>query len=137
VRLGWGLFSLLIAVQPAFAGCLHYEPEKVTLTGVIGTHVDPGPPGYGEEPKHDTKEEHLYLHLDKRVCVDPNPASEQDAVKQTRLMEMVYFVHLPFQHKWLGKHVSVTGTLFAAETGHHWTPALITPLETHVLGRMR
>jgi hypothetical protein len=124
---------LLLAISPAFANCLKFEPAEVTLTGVIQTRVDPGPPNYGEDPKTDSKEEHLYLHLDRAVCVDANPSNYEEAVPDTKLMEMAYFVKEPFQHEWLGKHVSVTGTLFHAITAHHWTPALITPSETHIL----
>ena len=137
MRLGASLLIFLLAATPAFAGCLKFEPAEVTLTGVIHKHVDFGPPNYGEDPKTDSREAHLYLHLDKSVCVDADPASYSDAVRNTKLMEMVYFVKLPFDHAWLDKHVSVTGTLFHAETAHHWTPALITPTETHVIGNRK
>jgi len=98
--------------------------------------IDFGPPGYGEDPKRDSKETHLYLHLDSEACVDADPASDinSEAVDKTKLMQMVYFVGQPFNRAWLDKHVSVTGTLFHAITGHHWTPTLITPTETHVIG---
>ena len=143
MKFGAALIGWVLVAPPAFADCLKFAPAKVTLTGVIRTRVDFGPPNYGEDLKHDSKEEHLYLHLDKSVCIEADPASESEAVKKTRLMEMVYFIHQPlmvyfihqpFKHEWLGKHVSVTGTLFHAITGHHWTPALITPTETHILG---
>ena len=128
---------LLLSASPVFADCLKYEPSKVTLTGIIHKRIDPGPPGYGENPKTDSKEEHLYLHLDHAVCVEADLSGENEAVAKTKMMEMVYFVKQPFQHGWLNQHVSVTGTLFHAITGHHWTPALITPSETHILKGVR
>jgi hypothetical protein len=125
-------------VSPVRANCLKYEPEKVTLAGVISERVDFGPPGYGEDPKHDSKEPHLYLKLDKTVCLSAKPGDDLNGgeygVKQ---MQMVYFIHLKFRKAWLGKHVSVTGTLFHGITGHHHTAVLITPSGTHVLPAAR
>jgi hypothetical protein len=125
---------LLATASPLYAACLQYEPAKVTLVGVVRTRVDFGPPNYGENPKTDSKEKHLYLHLDKAVCVDAD--GDREAAKNVKLMEMVYFVKLPFRHEWLDKHVSVTGTLFGWQTAHHHTPVLITPMETHVIGKV-
>jgi len=100
---------------------------------VISTHVDPGPPGYGEDPKRDAKEEHLYLKLDKPVCVSGRPNADLN-VSEANItsMQMVYF-HIRFQRPWFGKHVSVSGTLFHAISGHHWTAVLIDSTETHVI----
>ena len=129
------LASLIFIAQPACAECLKYEPAPVTLNGVIRIRVDFGPPNYGEDPKTDSREPHLYLHLDKAVCVDAD--GDQDAANNVKLMEMVYFVKLPFRHEWLGKHVSITGTLFGWQTAHHHTPVLITPTETHIIGNAK
>src|SRR5689334_20472365 len=132
VRVGAAVIVFVLTASPAFAACLKYEPAKVTLEGVIRVRVDFGPPNYGENPKTDSKEPHLYLHLDKTVCVDAD--GDQEAAKDVKLMEMVYFVKSPFRDEWLGKHVSVSGTLFGWQTAHHHTPVLITPTETHVIG---
>ena len=127
------LIFLLGAASPSFAVCLKYEPAAVTLKGIIQTRVDFGPPNYGENPDTDSREEHLYLQLDKAVCVDAD--ANYDTASDVKLMEMVYFVKLPFRPEWMGKHVSVTGTLFGAETAHHHTPVLVTPTETHLLDK--
>jgi len=118
----------------ASAGCLEYGPVKVTLSGTISAREDFGPPGYGEDPKHDSRERHLYLNLDNPVCVSARAGDDLDAAESgVDKMEMVYFSPLPFQHVWLGKHVSVTGTLFHGFSGHHWTRVLITPTETKLM----
>ena len=136
MRFEAALAVFVLTATPALSACLKFEPAKVTLTGVIHKRVDFGPPGYGENPKHDSKETHLYLHLDKDACVDADPTDDinDEAVDKTSLVQMVYFVGQPFNRAWLDKRVSVTGTLFHAHTGHHLTPALITPTETHVIG---
>jgi hypothetical protein len=130
--------AIVAFVTPAaFAKCLLYEPAKVTVSGVITEREDFGPPGFGEDPKNDAKERHLYLTLDKSVCVTatprgPDDANDQDEANVT-VMQMVYFTHIPFRKIWLRRHVSVTGTLFHQVTGHHWTAVLIDPVETHLM----
>ena len=42
---------------------LHYEPEKVTLTGRIVSRTFYGPPNYGENPKTDSREAQYILLL--------------------------------------------------------------------------
>lgn len=124
------------ANSPAMAtSCFKYEPALVTVSGTISIKQDFGPPNFGEDPAHDSKEDHLYIALDRPLCVegDQNPRSlNQDGEADIRSMEMVYYDY-PFQKGWLGKHVSVTGTLFEAITAHHHTPVLITAKETHIL----
>jgi len=126
--------SFAIVSAAAQAKCFDYEPAKVVVTGVIFERVDPGPPGYGEDPKHDTKEPHLYLKLDSPICTSSVPGDDLNTAESgVTEMEMVYFVESEFRKEWLGEHVSVTGTLFHGVSGHHWTSVLITPSETHVL----
>jgi len=40
----------------------------------------------------------------------------------------------PYGKQWNGKRVTVTGELFPAETGHHYTPVLIDVSEIHAEG---
>ncbi len=130
------LLAMLVSVPalPAHANCLEYGPAKVTLTGVISERTDFGPPNYGEDPKRDSKERHLYLKLDKVVCVSAQAGDNyNDAESGVTTMQMVYFTHLKFRKEWIGKHVSVTGTLFHGFSGHHWTAVLIDAAETHIL----
>ena len=135
-----GLCSTPAAVAVAFlasaaqAACLKYEPTRVRLTGTIASKVDFGPPGYGEDPKRDSREGHLYFNLDHSVCVVAAPNDlDNETERNVKVMQMVYYDRYPFQRTWLGKHVSVEGTLFHGHTGHHWTAVLIQPEETHLL----
>lgn len=124
--------GLLLAVN-ASAGCLDYgQRHQATLTGIAYARVDPGPPGYGEDPKHDAKERHFYLKLDRPVCVNAG-AEGEDAVSNIREMQLVYFVRLPLERTWLGKHVAVSGWLMARASGHHWTKVLLVPVATRIV----
>lgn len=131
---------MLAAVAVAFlasaaqAACLKYEPVKIRLTGTIASRVDFGPPGYGEDPQHDSREGHLYLTLDRQVCVVAAPNDlDNETEHDVKVVQMVYYDRYPFRKAWFGKKVSVEGTLFHGHTGHHWTAVLIQATETHVL----
>ena len=123
-------FSLILALAcvaalPA-AGqrrALHYEPEKVTLTGRVVYRTFYGPPNYGESPKIDRRETQDILLLDSAVDVvatgnDPTDQTER-GVKSITLVLDHSTRHL------IGKRVIVEGTLFHAHTGHHHTHVLM------------
>ena len=124
----------VLSFSSARAGCLSYT-KPVELTGTISERVDPGPPGYGEDPKHDAKEPHLYLALDKPACVDGTPSDDLNVSERNQLqMQMLYMPNKhPFNEAWRGKHAAVTGKLFHGSTGHHWTSILIDVTDTRVI----
>jgi hypothetical protein len=118
---------LLLLAQAAAAKCLRYEPSLVTLSGTIFSRVDFGPPNYGEYPKTDSHEKHLYLKLDRTICVAANKAANDLDDQPERNISTIEMSFLPplLDKTWIGKHVAVSGTLFHAFSGHHWTPVLI------------
>ena len=127
-------FLALCLSSPVFAeDCSRYEPAVTTVSGVISIKEYFGPPNYGENPDTDSKEKFYFIALDKPLCV--NASSEYDSAENNiNSMEMVYAPSdYPFNNAWLGKRVSVSGTLFHAQTAHHHTPVLITVTETHIL----
>lgn len=106
---------------------LHYEPEKVTLTGRVVSRTFYGPPNYGENPRTDSKESQYILLLDSPVDV---VGSKDDLLTQTeRGVTRVTLVVDDFDahpvRPLLGRRVEVGGTLFHAHTGHHHTKVLI------------
>jgi hypothetical protein len=111
--------------------CVQYDPAQVTIRGRIFLRTDFGPPNYGEDPSTDSRERHIYIRLDKVLCVDED--AEGEAERGVHVMQMAYMIHQPFRRAWVGKHVSVRGTLFHSFTGHHWTKVLIAPIATKVL----
>src|SRR5689334_11373468 len=87
----------------AFAGCYQYEPGQVTVRGRIFLRTDFGPPGYGEDPAHDSREGHIYIKLDKELCVEDS--ADGEAESNVKIMQMVYMIHQPFKRSWIGRHV--------------------------------
>jgi len=110
------------------ARCAKYEPAIVRVNGAIFVGEDFGPPGYGEDPAHDSREEHLYIALDTPLCVVAGDSSGLNSAAQSNVksMEMTYDLNrIRFQDGWLGRRAVVEGTLFHAFSGHHHTRVLI------------
>ncbi|WP_322404040.1 DUF4431 domain-containing protein [Massilia luteola] len=92
------------------------------MSGTVTIETFFGPPGYGESPATDLKEQQAILHLTKPLCTvasQDNPAEHDQAT--VTLVPMGKFSLQPFA----GKLVTVSGPLFHAITGHHHTPVLI------------
>jgi hypothetical protein len=118
--------TFLLSNVPAFAACLSYEPASVTLSGKVEIADAYGPPGFGDNPAHDTKKRYPVLLLDSPICVTGDPKDElnsesEDDVKRVQLV----FLDGKIRTDLLHKEASITGTLFHAETGHHHTAVLI------------
>lgn len=103
----------------------HYEPQEVELSGTLTERIFYGPPGYGEDPKHDTKEQATVLKLEGPITVIPEGRDatneRHDNVSEVQVVNMK---HLPLAALF-EKKVKVSGTLFSAITGHHHTDVLI------------
>lgn len=99
--------------------CLHYEPEKVQLTGQLYQKSFPGPPNYEDINKGDRKETYWFLKLKKPRCVE--------GFKNQMDMQIVIFkVRNQLKVSMIGKFVILKGELFPQMTGHHRTETLIT-----------
>ncbi|HEY0348935.1 MAG TPA: DUF4431 domain-containing protein [Pyrinomonadaceae bacterium] len=120
-----GLVALLLlatASTEAQRRSLHYQPEKVALTGRLVYRTFYGPPGYGENPKTDKRETQSILILESAIDVigngnDPWEQTEHGIKRITLVVDR----SSPF----VGKRVVVEGTLFHAHTGHHHTKVLM------------
>ena len=114
-----------LAAQRRAQTCLNYEPDVVTLTGVIRIRSFPGPPNFESVAKGDERENVWILRLRKPICV----AAKGDTDAETRITELQIALprveqverYSPFEDR----RVTITGTLFRAETGHHHTKVLI------------
>jgi len=111
------------------AGCRSYEPAVVTLHGSLIRKTFPGPPNYSDIHKGDRAETYFLLNLDSPICLDvdksaPDLRPNQKNVRTVQLIleEGTYERFKPL----LGKEVVARGSLFAAHTGHHHTPVLLT-----------
>ncbi len=115
----------LVPGQQPVAGCLRYEPDTVSLAGLLRQHTFPGPPNYESIKQGDQPETGYYLHPARPICTI---ASEVNgAARGVRLVQVVidsagYARLRPF----LGQQVTLRGTLSRAMTGHHHAPLLLT-----------
>ncbi len=107
------------------------EDQQTTVTGTIKLVHDYGPPGYGEDPKHDA-------HVTYWAIVPPVPVNltctpdeqkfaETDCAPAKRInlyfpgLELKKLNELPAA-KWNGRKVMVTGKLHRADTVGEMTP---------------
>ena len=132
-----GVLSALVAIGTTFLvpslasarDCLDYEPALVTIKGSVSLKPAYGPPGFGEDPKHDAREDYLALTLDAPVCVKASPEPDTDNVAETEIkaMQLVFRDGKTFKQakQWIGKRISVTGGLYHMFTGHHHTTVLL------------
>ena len=114
---------------------LSYEPEAVELRGRLILQWKYGPPNYGEDPKTDSKGRVPILVLTAPVNVRGKPGDEINN-ESVRGIRRIQLVSDPARYRHLiGKDVVVTGTLFHAHTGHHYTDVLITVSSIEVSSR--
>jgi Domain of unknown function (DUF4431) len=116
----------LLAVQSAYAtDTFQLEPAVVTLTGKLIKKEFYGPPGYGEDPKTDSKEQAAILHLTSPINVvaekDNRFNETRDNAREVQLIN-VKGIDLS---KFFQNNVKVSGKLSSAITGHHHTDILI------------
>jgi hypothetical protein len=113
------------AGQHPEVGCLKYEPDTVSLTGILRRHTFPGPPNYESISAGDEPETGFYLHLARPVCTLQRDMIDY-AQRGIRLVQLVldsagYATLLPH----LGQRVTLRGTMFARITAHHHAPLLL------------
>jgi uncharacterized protein DUF4431 len=129
VTLLLSFLPLVSVAQMQVAGCKSYEPAVVELHGRLVSKTAAGPPNYQDIHKGDEPETFWLLKLDSPICVDQdNKQPDLDPAHQNiRSVQLVLNKEDSERAKSLsGKRVQVAGTLFAAHTGHHHTPVLLT-----------
>lgn len=104
------------------ADCLRYDHPSTTLTGIVTQQTFFGPPNFGETPEIDRRETQAVLMLAAPICVEAN--NEEDAERNQLQVTLVPRIKISL-NAFDGKHVTVTGKLFHAHTGHHHTPLLL------------
>lgn len=111
-----------------------YEPDTCVILGLIHKETFYGPPGYGENPKKDSKEDCFVLTLYKPIKVKPKEGSDKDFdIEQKNIDKIQVYSNNDKVNKYLeinlGSRVMLKGKLFGAQTGHHHTPVLLEVLE--------
>lgn len=119
------LASLLVVQSVYAADTFKFEPAVVNLTGKLVKKEFFGPPGYGEDPKTDSKEHAAILLLTDPISVVAETGDQfnetRDNVKEVQLINVKRIA----LSKFFQKKVKVTGKLSSAITGHHHTDVLI------------
>ena len=130
IRIAATIAITLLGTDHVLAECLKYEPAVVAIDGILENRVFPGPPNYESVAAGDRAEEILLFELQNPVCVDGDPSSELNSEAESDLHEVQVVPTDELRETLLhfvGKRVTVAGTLFHAHTGHHRTPVLIWP----------
>lgn len=100
-----------------------YEPNVYSFTGILKQELFYGPPGYGEDTLSDSKELVYILQLDKPISLLADTASDfNDAKANIKDLQVLSDLNLKDD---IDKKASLTGTLFGAQTGHHYTEVLL------------
>jgi outer membrane murein-binding lipoprotein Lpp len=106
----------------------NYQYDSVSvITGIITTESFYGPPGFGEHPKTDSKEEVYILSVEKPITVI-SKETDENATNTTK--ENVSKIQLIMPDNieapaYKNKTVRLTGTFFGPQTGHHHTDVLL------------
>ena len=114
----------------------NYQYDSISvITGTIVTESFYGPPGFGEHPKTDSKEEVYILTVEKPITVI---SKETDEYATNTTKENVSRIQLIMPENndasgYKNKTVRLTGTFFGPQTGHHHTDVLLDVQKVEVL----
>jgi hypothetical protein len=126
---------LLASPATASGHCFKYAQANVAVIGKVVERTDWGPPNYGEDPAHDSRERHNYVLLEQPLCVDGD--FDDPAERDVRTMELAWDPDKePFPAA-VGRRVRLNGFLFHAISGHHHTRVLLMVRSVLILGPIR
>jgi hypothetical protein len=115
-----------LAPGSAKAQCLKYEPNKVSLSGVIVRETHPGPPNYSSTAEGDEPETIWVLKLERAICVLTANDIDVEEHNQKEIQLLLNDKQYGQYRSLLGQKVAVTGMLFHSFTGHHHKTLLLT-----------
>jgi hypothetical protein len=122
------LLGTVLAIQAHAAECTRFEPALTELTGKLVLRDYPGPPNFERIEAGDQRETAWILVLDAPLCVDGDPTSEinTESVANVTEGQLVLTAESPSLTPFRERALQVSGRLFAAHSGYHRTPVLIT-----------
>ena len=127
VRISFILSLLLLVAGHSNAETwLAFEPEIVSLQGVLILEKHAGPPNYGEGPA-DSEETILVLQLAYPINVRGSPISDvnQLDIRGATTVQLQINWQLTEIAEFADVQVSVQGKLYTAHTGHHFHKLLM------------
>ena len=120
--------TFLLIPGIAHAECLSFQ-GPTRIEGTLIRQTFPGPPNYESIEAGDQPETCWLVILDKSACVAADPTDEDGLNPAVAMLGRIQLIVTPEQYRdyadRIGHHVSVTGQLFGAHTGHHKTPILL------------
>lgn len=122
-----GVICLPAGAQEEGVRWFSFEPEIVALEGILELKPFAGPSTFGEIEGADRIEIALIVRLSAPISVrrsDNDPLNGEDIENVTQI-QLNCADHLTDCVRLANKKVRVTGTLFAAHTGHHHARLLI------------
>jgi hypothetical protein len=111
------------------AQCLQYEPNVVSLSGVIVRETHPGRPNYSSVAEGDEPETIWVLKLEKAICVLAGNDIDVEEQNQKEIQLVLNDNQYRRYRSLLGQKVTVTGRLFHQISGHHHKTLLLTTSE--------
>jgi hypothetical protein len=113
---------------------LSYDAPVTDLVGRLVKRTFFGPPGYGENPKTDSRETQAVLVLDSPACASRGAELGDEPESNQREVTLVAGDGVVFGPS-VGKRIAVSGELFHAITGHHHTKLLVRVSRVSVVGQ--
>ena len=125
----------VLASHVSVAECFKYPPDVAELSGTVFLKTFFGPPGYGEDPVGDSKEQQILMALDAPICI----LEGRDDGLELPESDQRTITLVPQGNRWstlrsaAGKHVRVRGLFWHAITAHHHTPLSLEVTSIEVL----
>jgi hypothetical protein len=100
----------------------------VAVQGVLSLQHFPGPPNFADVRKGDADETAFILTLAEPICLDDGADGFADPREPVRSVQLVPEAPVPAaaMKALLGRSVKAEGQGFAAHTGHHHAPLVVT-----------
>lgn len=109
-----------------FAAELRYEMPNTAVVGVVKKKLVYGPPGYGEDPKHDKKVEIYLLETEdlNHFAKDPTDLTTQDEsnIKEFQIIQEKDGINT---ERFLNKKVTVMGSFSHSISGGQHTNVIL------------
>jgi hypothetical protein len=135
------LALVLMALQPQSGvnGPLYPKDTSVTLTGRVNLLHGYGPPGWGEDPKHDAHIVYWAIDLPATINTPCKPARPEWTARDCQSTKRLRLIvesdeHLLAEAKAVrGQRAAVTGVLHRQDTAGEMTPIFMDPTEIRPL----
>ena len=101
-----------------------FNTPSSVVYGTVVTETYYGPPGYGEDPKHDSKERFYMLLLDKPIDVIAD-FDDEFSTTTNDITKIQLVPNSDMNNSYVNKFVKLTGDFFYWHTGHHHTEVLL------------